>query len=387
MKILRNILIGLALGAVVLMIGISVTSNGNGESLEYSDRIIVSLISPEEISQNTSHLIAYGNVEATSDMDLYFEMNGVVDNLYVQPGSWVNEGDLLATLERGTLGAQIDQANAAYTAAYNGWRLAVQGVAEADLEAMYDAVKSAEELLETLEELNMPELVIDYQAGSVAEARKALEQMEAGASDEQMAIQWASVQQAQAAIDMTSVAYEMGNLRAPFSGEITTLNLEEGEYAMATASYGKILNRDNIEAVLYLSSEDANSISVGNSVLVEGEYEASVLGISSRVDEMTGKRKVRVAMNELYELTVGDSVTLQIEQDKADGTSLLNLTTVLFDDDEVYVFFYYDGAVYKKRVDIGGIRGNFVEVLSTLDEPIVQNIASVRHGQEVELSL
>ena len=63
------------------------------------------------------------------------------------------------------------------------------------------------------------------------------------------------------------------------------------------------------------------------------------------------------------------------------------MTTVLFDDDEVYVFFYYDGAVYKKRVDIGGIRGNFVEVLSTLDEPIVQNIASVRHGQEVELSL
>jgi len=92
--------------------------------------------------------------------------------------------------------------------------------------------------------------------------------------------------------------------------------------------------------VTYLSTEDAAQISVGNRVIVDGQYEAEVIGVSSRIDEMTGKLKIRIQMDDLYELTSGETVKLAIQMDKPAGVTLVPLSAFVFDEGDAYVFFY-----------------------------------------------
>jgi multidrug efflux pump subunit AcrA (membrane-fusion protein) len=414
MKILRNIIIGLLVGGLIVF-GLSRAFEPEAEAVEIGDQITtVDLLSPSELEKNVNTLIAYGTAAATQDSDLFFEMSGIVEEVYMWPGAWAEEGMVLAKLESDGMDASIAQAEAAYDAVYWGYKSFVDSVgyydfasaeaslemAEIQLEAMLDAKEAAEDAEDEGEagiedmitgllgfssapsdaEIEIQELVID-------QYNYALKMMEQSPSEASVASQWAYVEQAQAALDSAYSAYNSVYLQAPFSGEITSVDLEVNQMAQAGVGVGKIVNRDNVEVELYLSSEEADSISVGNEVLIENEYEGFVIGISSRIDDYTGKRKVRVQMEDLYDLTTGETVEVEIDQDVENGITLLPITSLLFDDESSYVFFYYDGSVYKRLVDTRDVLGDYVEVMNMPFTSIVEDIAGLKSGQEVSLTL
>lgn len=420
MKLLRNIIFGIIIGLIILGLFARVVAKGEVEEEIDDDKVVVSLISSSELDKNTTALVAYGTAAATEDMDLTFEMSGVVDEVYVWPGAWVEKGMALAKLESDSMDAQIAQAEAAYDAVYHSY-LSVRDsityydfaqaeaaleMAEIQLEAMKDAQEAAEEAKEDdfdLEDMELSDLSdavsgilmggapsdteIEIQELVVDQYQYAIRVLEQSPSEDTLASQWAYVEQAQAALQSAYDAYNSLYLQAPFEGEVTTVSLDENQIVQAGVSVGKIVNRDNVEAETYLSTEEAASISVGNNVLIDDEYEGQVIGISSRVDDYTGKIRVRIAMDSLYEYTTGDSVTMEIEQDVEEGITLVPLSAFLFDDEDSYIFFYYDGAVYKRLVDARDVLGDYVEVYNMPNTSIVEDISGLRSGQEVTLSL
>ena len=379
--------------------------------VEYEDKYEVELLTAGEMAANRSDLIAYGTAAATEDMDLSFQMNGVLEEVYVEPGAWVEAGDILAMLDDDSMTATLAQAAAGYDAVYNAYKAVESGagdldyvsaeisleMAEVQLEALEDALEAAEDAADEYEDLTGEDVddltaygapsdaQIEIQELLVEQYENAIRMMREGASDESLATQWAYVMQAEAGMAAALEAYQMVYLKAPISGEITTLGLTEGQYVFATYSVGKIVNRDEIEAVTYLSVEDAAAISVGNSVLIDQEHEGEVIGVSSRVDEATGKLKVRIWMDELYELTSGETVKLEIEKDKASGVTLVPLSAFVFDDGDAYVYFYYDGAVYKRLMETGDVLGDYVEVYSMPDISIAADAGGLSNAQAVSI--
>ncbi len=400
-------------GLILAIIGGQLFSETEADEEVPENVTEVNLLTPSELEKNTTSLVAYGTAGATQDTDLYFEMSGIVEEVYIHPGAYVEEDMVLAKLESEAMDAAVAQAEAAYDAVYYSYRSIAESVgfydfaqaeaalemAEIQLEAMYEAQEEAEDAdwedIDDLDDIGdllgsfmaPSDVEIEIQELVVDQYNYAIRMLEQSPSEESLDAQWAYVEQAQAALDSAYAAYDSIYLRAPFEGEVTTVDLEEYDMVMAGVSIGKLVNRENIEAVCYLSSEDADSISVGNNVMIDDEYEGYVLGISSRVDEYTGKRKIRVQMDGLGELTSGDTVSLEIEQDTTSGVTLVPITALLFDDEDAYIYFYYDGAVYKRLIDAGDVLGNYVEILNMPHTNIVEDVAGLRSGQEVSLTL
>lgn len=397
MRYLKFILIGLLAGGLILLGGTRVfndqVAQGSDEQVQLTE---VKLLSYSDLQDNSASLIAYGTVEAVQDQDLFFEMNGSIEKVYAQPGDEVKEGEILAKLDDGNVKAAVVQAEAAYDAAYNSYRAVAKGAGYYDFQSAENSLEMAriqlDELYDTQEKTEDAggdgsafDAQIKIQKLVVEQYQYAIRSMEEGANDETLAAQWAYVDQAYAGVQAAKNTYDKIYLRAPFDGEITTLPIYEGQYAFATAGVGKILNRDDIEAVTYLSSKDAAQISTENNVLVDDEYEAYVFGISTRIDDYIGKLKVRVQMDETGDLVLGDTVKIEIQTNKSDCVTLVPLSAVLFDEEDAYVFFYYDGKVYKRLVNAGDVLGNFVEIYDMPETSIVEDVAGLRSGQNADV--
>lgn len=399
MKTLKFIIIGLVAGVLLLAAGSQLFLREDvPENVEREQLTEVSLLSYSELSKNSATLVTYGTIEAAQDQDLIFEMNGTVTHVYAEAGDVVEEGDILAKLDDEMMSATVSQAEAAYEAAYNSYEVVRGGAgyydfrtAENSLEMAEIQLEELEDAQEELEDADMDgsayDAQIEIQELVVEQYEFAIRSMEQGADDETLAAQWAYVEQAQAGLDAANTSYDSVYLRAPFDGEVTTLSLYEGQYVFATYGVGKIVNRDDIEAVTYLSTEDAEQISTENDAVIDGEYEAYVFGISSRVDDYNGKLKVRVQMDGIGELVVGDTVKIEIEVDKAEGVTLVPLSSILFDEEDAYVFFYHDGKVYKRLIEAGEVLGDYVEVYNMPDMRIVEDATGLRSGQEANVVL
>jgi RND family efflux transporter MFP subunit len=421
MRNLKFVIIGLVIGGLILAIGAQFFLREDlPENAEREQLTEVSLLSYSQLEKNSATLVAYGTVEAVQDQDLIFEMTGMVEEVYAGPGDWVEAGQALAKLDDEAMATTVAQAEAAYKAAYNSYEVVEGGasyydfqtaensleMAEIQLEALYEAKEEAEEAEEAydgeIDELDdvselLNSTVASYSAPSdaqieiqelmVEQYQYAILSMEKGVSDETLAAQWAYVEQAEAGLAAARAAYDSVYLRAPFDGEITTLPLYEGQYVFATYSVGKIVNRDDIEAVTYLSTEDAEQISTKNTAVIEGEYEGYVFGISTRVDDYNGKLKVRIQMDGIGGLVVGDTVKIEIAVDKAEDVILVPLSSLLFDEEDAYIFFYHDGKVYKRLVDAGDVLGDYVEVHNMPEMRIVEDVAGLRSGQEANVVL
>jgi len=109
-----------ALGAVACSSAESSSSNSNDaekSEIQEEARVInveVSTISP---SSFTDYIQIVGNVEALHDVTVSAEEGGILAKFYVEKGSRVEKGQLIAKLKDDVLVAQIDEAQATATLA------------------------------------------------------------------------------------------------------------------------------------------------------------------------------------------------------------------------------------------------------------------------------
>ncbi|MCA1961752.1 MAG: efflux RND transporter periplasmic adaptor subunit [Desulfomonile sp.] len=176
-------------------------------------------VSKTSVARALTMLTASGYVVAQRKAAVSSKATGRLAKLYVEEGSVVKQGDIIATLENDDLRAALDEAKAALR------------VADANLKNAEAELYDAEQQYNRQKALREKGAISD-QAFDAAEARY----KKAVASDRSARF---AVERAHATIKVAEVNLEYSFIRAPFDGVILTKYADEGE---VVAPFGSATN-------------------------------------------------------------------------------------------------------------------------------------------------
>lgn len=194
-----------------------------------------------------------GRIEPKRKVDVSTDVSGRVTRLAVQEGDWVNQGDLLVTIDPARFQAALVRAQA--------------GLSQTEASAEQAAANQvyAERELSRLQ-------AVAGGGGFVSEAEteRARAQVQGAASQARGAR--FTVDQARAALSEARDALAKATIVAPMSGRVTRVNIQEGETAMAMNGPGSqlltIADLSEMEAHVVIDETDVPDVSVGDRALV-----------------------------------------------------------------------------------------------------------------------
>jgi multidrug efflux pump subunit AcrA (membrane-fusion protein) len=138
-------------------------------------------------------------------------------------------------------------------------------------------------------------------------ARAELDLLKAGVTPEEIAVSVAAVQQAEAALAIAKVALERTEIRAPFAGTVTRVDIEVGE----TAAPGEVIVVLAILDQLQARTVDLTELDVAQ--LTEGQ--AAVVKVDALPDVELGGRVARIGLRAVdYRGDVTYPVTVELEE-------------------------------------------------------------------------
>lgn len=205
-------------------------------------------VGPTTSSTGSSRTLAAGGyVEARRTALVWPGRDGIVAQLHVTRGQWVEKGDLLLELDSRTAvaavamaGAELDQARARLRRLREGARveeLAAAGSEREEAEAQSAEAKAALARLLSLGESELvPAAEVDsarYRADAAAarvETLRSNEQLlQVGTHPADLEAAEAEVARKEAALERAEVDLDLTKLRAPFDGRVIAIELEPGE--------------------------------------------------------------------------------------------------------------------------------------------------------------
>lgn len=117
-------------------------------------------------------------------------------------------------------------------------------------------------------ELHRAEAEREQAEASVAEAQARLDQLQAGPTDEEVALAEAQVRQAEAGVALLDARIDQLTLRAPMDGIVGTRSAQVGETATAGRPLLTIANLDEVTLVLYIPENRIGQVQIGQRVEV-----------------------------------------------------------------------------------------------------------------------
>jgi HlyD family secretion protein len=317
-KIIRIISAVLILVTTLLVF----TGCGRGvETEETEEQTVIQTITRGDLSLDIS---AVGNLALSQKETLAFELSGTVKDILVEEGDYVEEGQVLATLDmserddqlktltrdietkdQALLQAEINYQNAEDALdKVNSQVYADQKKAEAELEVANAKISlaSAQEIYdiverEYLDNWTVPERIRNYNQKKVQlslakitliEAEKNLEdvstdlEIEREIKQKELVIKKSQLEDAQQQLDEAIEALEEAqnpewNITAPYEGFITKVNLVEGNTIQKGAAAIEIADPDEFEAEVYVSEMDIFNIAVGGSATAQVDAAQTVI--------------------------------------------------------------------------------------------------------------
>ncbi len=252
-------------------------------------------------------LIVSGNIEATEAV-LSFKLTGRIEELLVEEGQWVEEGDLLARLDDAEYRQQValDQANLRVTQAQLS--LAQAGARPQEIEAAEQAVIEAEAEVEQRQiDLERAQALYRKDAGSrqaldlaktartrtqaaLLRAREVHSQLAEGARAEEIAIARANVRRAREVLKFSRIRLEQTELHAPTSGVVLVKQAAAGEVVAPGSPILTLGDLDNVWLRAYISETNLGRIRWGQRATLRIDtfpgktYEGRISFISSKAE-------------------------------------------------------------------------------------------------------
>ena len=291
-------------GAVGLVtagaIALSVSRNGPDYDL---DSLTVSV----ESTEITVRVTASGEVEPIRTVNLSPKSAGIVQELFVEQGDRVTQGDLIARMDNDQLNAQIIQNEASVAEARAQLDAALNGASGTDIGQAEAAVSAARaQLTDARARLSLSEsdLIrsqrlfeqgaisrsdldrainenrsaaagIDQAIARVNEAEERLTDQQDGNDAETIAQAEARLRRAQGQLQAVEVQLGDTQVRAPFNGIVTQRFASEGAFVTPTATASDVTSATStaivaiasgLEVIAEVPEADISSIKVGQSV-------------------------------------------------------------------------------------------------------------------------
>ncbi len=289
---------------------------------------------------------ATGTLIADEQVDLTFETQGKIKEIYFTEGTRVSQGQLLAKLNDDDLQAQLKKLNL------------------------------QNNLLQ--EKANRQKILLEREAIS----RESYDQL------------ITDLQSNEAEIKIILVNIAKTEIRAPFDGIIGLRYLSEGAYVNPGMRVARLIKIRPLKVEFSIPERYAGNVKVGNilSFRIEGspeEYRASVYAVEPIIDAATRTITLRALFpNEQMQLQPGRYVTVQlIIREKKDAIKLPT-EAIIPELGSEKVFVINNGKAADTKVTIGLRTPEFVEVTKGIkagDTVIVSGIMQLRAGMPVNI--
>lgn len=248
-----------------------------------------------------------GNIEAHESL-VGFKVPGRVVQLPIEEGQTLKAGDLIARLDSEDYHQQVavDQANA--TVRHTQLALGLAGSRTQDIEASRQSVLEAQADLEQKKK-DLARYQILYDKGEIAQqirdqaatsvtraqaafdrAQQVYNELVEGTRKEELAVQRATLDQAQENLDMARIRLSYTVLRAPFGGVILVRQAELGEVVTAGTPIITLADLAHLWLRVYIPETDLGKVHWGQDVEVRTDtypgktYHGRVSFISSEAE-------------------------------------------------------------------------------------------------------
>lgn len=226
-----------------------------------------------------------GNVRSKNQVALYPEISGVVEQIFVQNGDYVNKGDKLVQMNTNVLEKQLQQAEAGYKIANAQLKQSKAGLTE--IENEYRRVKQLEEKDLT------SQVEVDQIEGQLLSAQANVELAEA------------RLEQAESLVDERRDELNKAIVRAPISGTVGQRNAEIGMQVSTNSQLFLIGDLSNLTVEIILTENMLNQIQIGQTarILVEDRngneqvVSAELSRISPFLNEVTRSTEAEIDVN------------------------------------------------------------------------------------------
>ncbi|MGS4947085.1 efflux RND transporter periplasmic adaptor subunit [Meridianimarinicoccus sp. RP-17] len=315
----------------------------------------------------------FGQVVATHESDVAMRVAGVVSEIGVYVGTQLDEGDMLAVLDRELLELELRSKRAALAEAEAGVEVAQAGLTLAERGfARVEGLRGTSAFSQGQ---------YDDRESAVAQARGSLAQAQA------------RLMNAQVAADRAAYDLERSVLRAPFSGTVLQVMVDPGEYVQVGAPVARVVNIDDLEIEANVPAEYIQALAPGmelRGVRADGApLPLTVRAVLPTEFSATRTRPVRLTgdMGALDgRVAVGQTLTLEVPRDVPRDVLLVPKDAVMQARGAWSVFVHEDGKAVPREITLGDSFGDRFEVLSGLaagDEVVVRGNERLRPMQEI----
>ncbi|MCH9808115.1 MAG: efflux RND transporter periplasmic adaptor subunit [Alphaproteobacteria bacterium] len=330
-------------------------------------------------------VMVIGSLTAREEILIAPEVDGLrVVSLAVDEGDTVRKGQVLATLERETLMAQMAQNDANLARADAAIAQAKSRIAEAQA-----VVSEAEAQLARAKPLKARRIL----SASVYDQRKAAAQTaRAQLATARDGVGVATADKAQIEAQRRELEWRLSKtkIKAQTDGLITRRTARIGDLgSIAKAPLFRLAENGEIELQATVTESKLALISPGQKADVvvagAGTIEGTVRLVSPEIDPATRLGNVRIFLGTNPKLRIGAFGRAAIIANRSSGLSV-PLAAVLFDGDKAYVQKVADGKIVSSPVVLGLTSKNQIEIVSGLangDTVVAKAGTFLRNGDRV----
>ncbi|MEK9160485.1 MAG: HlyD family efflux transporter periplasmic adaptor subunit [Patescibacteria group bacterium] len=206
----------------------------------------------------------------------------------------------------------------------------------------------------------------------------------------------AAVKQALGSLRLAQAALEKTVIRAPITGTVNFLPIRVGEYVTSFTHVATIAQNGALEIVIFISEDQRAALAVGDHLTIEDKRNGIVTSIAPALDPVTKQIEVHIAVEGVTEenspvngQTVRVSIPAIATSPTGEGSLLLPLSAVkLYADSRVVFTVSEEGRLVASPVEIGDVRGERVEILTSLspDLRIVTDARGLAEGERVKIA-
>lgn len=232
--------------------------------------------------------------------------------------------------------------------------------------------------------------------GALSSLTAAKATLRSGASGSTASVD-AGVKSALGTLRLAQASLEKTRVRAPIAGTVNFLPIRVGDYVGNLDHVATVAQNGALEIVSFVSEESRTNLSVGAAVTVEGTYTGTITSIAPALDPVNKQIEIHMAVDTGSPLTNGQSVRISLPggvptptdtETVTTGPILLPLSAVKLSAGNRFIFTVVDGRLVAVPVEIGEVRGERIEVLTSLDANmrIVTDARGLADGQQVTIA-
>ena len=346
----RNLILSVVSAGSLLLALTACGGGGPGEQAKNAEEEAVSV--PVEVAETrrgdvNAYYSGTATLEAERDAKVVAKVGGVVEQLFVEEGDRVEEGQVLAKIDDARLRLEVKRAEA--------------NLAKLEQEYRRTRELAANNLVsqETMERLS-------YEVDAV-----------------------------KADLEMARLQLAYTEIRAPFSGVVAERHIKVGNMISQNEAAFRVTDFDPLIAKLYVPERELNKLA--DEQLAEIRVDAmpgerfigEVDRVSPVVDAATGTFAVTVAINDPSDaLRPGMFGRVAIIYDRRQDTLLVPRSAVITQDAKNTVFVVNDGLAQRRVVEVGYTNNGSIEIVSGLekgDRVVTVGQNSLKDGARVSI--